>query len=482
MEIGDTMRGTDLPGLRQVESRECPIPEPGLGQESSERHSEPDIDSISEPARRTPVFRRCDVLVVGGGPAGCAAATSAARMGVDTLLVERYGHLGGMSTGGLVVWIDKMTDWEGQKIVTGYADELLARMPDDAVVSPPEEAWGSQDPETLDRWRAYNAVLHETVMRTPVVDPEMLKMAYSDLLLERSGGLLLHAWAVAPLLDGDALYGVVFESKSGRRAILAQVVIDATGDGDIFAAAGADFETDISPRSTNRRVNVSFRMGGVDLERYVSFQIDRPAEHRAVLGRARKALGHGVGMVPLPREGTVVCMGPKLAGYSPIDVASLTACEIESRRKMLETIDFFRQHMPGFERAWLMDTSPQLGVRHSRRLVGVKKVTRQDWDVSRPCEDEVGLCPPASPHQRPISIPLGSLLPVRVDNLLAAGRNLSCDWQSHNLLREVPVCWVIGQGAGVAAAVAVKARTRVRDVDVAEVQRQLRAQGVRLSR
>jgi hypothetical protein len=173
-------------------------------------------------------------------------------------------------------------------------------------------------------------------------------------------------------------------------------------------------------------------------------------------------------------------MGPKLAGYSTIDVEDLTAVEIESRRVMLRTMAFYRENVPGFEQAWIMDTSPQLGVRHSRRLLGVKKITRADWGAFQAHEDEIGLCPGATPHHPPFSVPLGCMVPERLDNLMAAGRNLSCDWRTHDYVRQVPECWMLGQGAGVAAAVAVRAGVRVRDVDVAEVQRELMLQGALL--
>ena len=310
--------------------------------------------------------------------------------------------------------------------------------------------------------------------------PRDAQIAYSDLLVERGANLLLHSWAVAPVQEGDALRGIVFESKSGRQAILAKTVVDATGDGDVFAAAGAAFETDIEETAQNSRMNVAFRLGGVDFERFAEFQCGQREEFRAVIERAWHEIGYGGAPAQLPRPGQVVFMGPKLTGYSTIDVEDLTTVEIESRRRMLQVFDFYQRHMPGFERAWIVDTSPQLGVRHSRRLVGVKKITRSDWSSYERHKDEIGLCPAPDPRYPTFSVPLGCLVPQRLDNLLAAGRNLSCDWRSHDFLREVPVCWMMGQGAGVAAAVAVSSGVRVRDVDVGEVQRQLLRQGARL--
>ncbi len=438
-------------------------------------------ETIHEPARETPVIRRCDVLVVGGGPAGTAAATAAARLGADTLLVERYGHLGGMSTGGLVLWIDRMTDWEGKQVIAGFADDVFAHLPAEGVLGPGRELWGSRDPKAVAYWSERHSAWRDVVTWSPIVDPELLKIAYLDLLAEAKAKLLLHVWVVAPVLDGNALRGVVCESKAGRQAILAEVVIDATGDGDVFALAGAPFESDIEAEDIHHTMNVAFRWGGVDFTRYLSFKREHPAEYAAIMQRG---IAEGVRDHPWhsTREDVAFFMTPRLFGYSCLDVEDLTAVEVESRRRMVRILEFYRRHVPGFERAWIIDTAPQMGTRHSRRLVGVKKVTRAQWLAGVRHEDEIGLCPAPTPQHPTVSIPFGCLVPQGLENLLAAGRNLACDPASHTFLREIPVCWVMGQAAGVAAALAVKAGVRVRDVNVAELQQELRRQGVVLSR
>ena len=134
-------------------------------------------ETVHEPARETPVLRKCDVLVVGGGPAGCAAASSASEAGADTVLVERYGHLGGMSTGGLVIWIDRMTDWEGNQVISGYARELMDRVPSDAILGPPDDLWGSRDSRVVDYWQERHNAYQGTVTWSPTIDPGMLKIA-----------------------------------------------------------------------------------------------------------------------------------------------------------------------------------------------------------------------------------------------------------------------------------------------------------------
>jgi hypothetical protein len=438
---------------------------------------------ITEPSRQVPVFRTCDVLVVGGGPAGTAAAATAARMGADTIVLERYGHLGGMSTGGFVVYIERMTDWEGRQVIAGIANEILDRLPREHVLGPSDELWGSRDPKLVEYWGDRSNAHHGIITWSPTVDPEMLKIVSSDLLRERGVKQLLHSWAVAPIMDGTDVKGVIFESKSGRQAILAEVVIDATGDGDIFAMAGAPFEGDIESDDIHHKINVAFMWGGVDMERFFNFRREHSEEFQQIMkdgfdgGLASDAVPHA-----MPRNDVALFMGPRLSGYSAIDVEDLTQVEIESRDRMQEVLAFYKQNMPGFDDAWILSTAPQMGTRHSRRLLGVKKVLREEWTQGVVHEDEIGISPPPNPRSPNVSMPLGSMLPVGVDGLMAAGRNLACDAATHTFLRLVPQCWVMGQAAAVAATTAINAGVAVRDVDVAEVRSQLARQGVVLHR
>jgi hypothetical protein len=304
----------------------------------------------------------------------------------------------------------------------------------------------------------------------------MLKIVYVDLLTEAKVNLLLHAWAVAPVKEGDELRGVIFESKAGRQAILARSVIDATGDGDIFALAGAPFESDIDDADIHHTMNVAFRWGGVDYERYLKFKAEHKKEYAAIMASAAE---EGVRERPwkTTRDDVAYFMSPRLGGYSCLDVEDLTAVEIKSRQLMMKILAFYRQHIPGFESAWVIDTAPQMGTRHSRRLLGEKRVTRGEWTSGMTHPDEIGLCPAPTPQHPTVSIPLGSLLPRGIENLLAAGRCLSCDPASHSFLREIPVCWVMGQAAGVAAATAANAGVNARAVDVPAVQQELLRQG-----
>src|SRR6185436_12051350 len=153
------------------------------------------------PGRRIPIYHRCDVLVVGGGPSGTAAAAAAAREGADVTLLERANHLGGLSTGGLVIWIDRMTDWSGRQVIQGIACDLLDRLPKDAIAGPPRGLWGSADEATAAYWKERTAAYHGIVTWSPTIDPERLKLASQELVLESGAQLLLHGLGCAPIMQ-----------------------------------------------------------------------------------------------------------------------------------------------------------------------------------------------------------------------------------------------------------------------------------------
>jgi len=169
-------------------------------------------------------------------------------------------HLGGLSTGGLVIWIDRMTDWSGAQVIRGSASDLLDRLPKDAVAGPPPGLWGSAEAATTDYWREHTAAYHGIVTWSPTVDPERLKLASQELVLESGVQLLLHGLGTAPILEDGRVAGVVFESKEGRLAIRARVTVDCTGDGDIFGRAGAGADTGIEERDIHHCMNTAWML------------------------------------------------------------------------------------------------------------------------------------------------------------------------------------------------------------------------------
>jgi hypothetical protein len=434
-----------------------------------------------EPARDIPVFSETEVLVVGGGPAGTSAAVAAARVGAEVTLVERYNHLGGLSTGVLVIWIDRLSDWTGEQIIAGFARDVLERLPPSAVQGPPRADWGSKDIATAAYWAERTAAFKGTVTWSPTINPEALKSASLEMVLEQRVKPVFHAWACEPIVKDGSMCGVVFESKEGRQAIMAKVVIDTTGDADLLSRAGAPCESDSDERDIHACINTAFMLAGVDMERWLAFKTGDKSGFSDLMSKGRERLTFFEKPFVSWRNDIALFMGPRLAGYSAVDVEDLTEVEIRSRRLTDGHLNFYRAHAPGFENAYLMLGAPQIGVRHSRRVVGVGKVSRSQWDAGTVWADEIGVSTSLSPAFPNISVPYGSLLPRELNGVLGAGRHIACDPSSHSFLREIPQCWMSGQAAGVAAALAAAGNVAPRDVDVHSIQRELLKLGAYLS-
>ncbi len=439
-----------------------------------------DLGAVQEPVRDIPVYRHCDVLVVGGGPSGTAAAVAAARTGADVILLERYNHLGGLSTGGLVIWIDRMTDWSGQHVIRGFAEELMDRLPADAVAGPSPAEWGSRDPARAAHWSHRTAAYHGIVTWSPTVDPERLKLASQELVLEEKVRLVFHSWAAMPLLEGGRVRGAIFESKAGRQAVRAKVVVDATGDGDMFARAGAAYESDIETADIHHCMNTAWLLGGVDMERWLEFKAGQPEQFTQFMARGREQLRAFERPFVSWRNDIALFMGPRQSGFSALDVDDQTEVEVRSHRLMAQHLDYYRSNAPGFENAFLFLSAPQLGVRHARRLTGVSKMLRAHWPTGQVLDDEIGVTPSVSPKFPNISIPYGSLVPLVLDGLLACGRHVACDPNTHGFMREIPQCWITGQAAGVGAAMAANRGVEPRAVNLDELQSTLLGQGAYL--
>jgi len=280
--------------------------------------------------------------------------------------------------------------------------------------------------------------------------------------------------------DGTAK-GVIFESKMGRHAVMAKVVVDTTGDGDMFARAGAEFDTDIEEGDVHHSMNTGWVIGGCDMNRWINWKTLYPDQLRDFMARGREELGFFQTPYVSWRPDVALWLGPRQSGLSALDVDDMTEVEIRSHRLMEGHCRFFRQHAPGFENCFSLQSASQLGVRHTRRLGGVARIERANWGNDAPAADEVGISPSISPKFPVVSVPYGALVPRQLDGMLAAGRHVSCDANSHGFMREIPQCWLTGHAAGVGAAVAANRGVQPREVDVSEVRAILRAQGAHLT-
>jgi FAD dependent oxidoreductase len=412
---------------------------------------------INEPARRTAVLARTQVLVVGGGSAGTAAAIAAARLGADTMLLERYGSLGGLATGGLIILLLTLDDGDGRQVVGGLCQEVVDRIVRrGGAFHPARDEWGATDEALIERDRRWGLVWGSGPHRTRysvAYDPEELRFAFNEMVESSGARLLLHVWACEPLIEDGRVAGVALQSKRGRGAILAEVVIDATGDGDIFAAAGARFELEkVLPW-------LWFRVGGVE----------DPDAALAAGGWFFRTVGAGQMLMPWGATERIV---RKIDATDPSD---LTLAEIQCRKMVMKEVDRLRAEVPQFRNAHLCDIATQLGITESRRLVGEYVLRREDMD--HPIDDAIGITGHWTRYGARYWIPYRSLLVREVDNLLAAGRCISVDHRTHHATKEIPACMVTGQAAGTAAALAVRRGVGPKQIDIVELQDTLRRGG-----
>ncbi|RJQ76647.1 FAD-dependent oxidoreductase [Pseudonocardiaceae bacterium YIM PH 21723] len=418
-----------------------------------------------------PVVRRSDVVVVGGGPAGVSAAVAAARTGASVTLLERYAALGGLASGGMVLVLDDMCN--GDEIsVDGIVAEYIDRMHSMglAVYPPPEDRISS--PEMWNRWSRWGAFdFHSHQSPKPVCyavafDPDAWKRASNDLVREAGVNLRLHSWFSRPVVDDGRLRGVVCETKAGPQAIMGDVVIDTTGDIDVASRAGADFSHD------RYLVTLVFRLGGIDTDAAERFEQAEPAQARAINRKVKRMLGGAweLWWLKTPVPGVVWCNCPHLTGYDGADPESLTAAEFDARARISAVLDYIRDNLPGFERAYLLDVAEQIGVRQTRLLRGEYVVTKDDITQRRHFADSVA-------RGRDYYTPYRALLPRDVDQLLVAGRHYSATPDAQRISREIPPCMAMGQAAGIAAGIAVDKGITVREVDAADIQRLMRDQG-----
>jgi hypothetical protein len=393
---------------------------------------------VIQPARELPIFHTADVVVVGGGAAGFGAAVAASRAGAKVALIERYGSLGGLFTNGMVLIIigtGVKENGEFKLVTRGVCEEFMRRL----------EAMGDGAITKL-----------EPNIGQPTADPEAAKVLMDDMVQEAKVDVFFHAWGVDVIQSGQSVQGVVFESKQGRQAVLAKVVVDASGDGDVFFQAGESY-TQIS-----HALGFVHRLGNTD-------RIDKskaPKDTRLNIG----------GREPLKSVRWVNSLGSKGNG---LDIRDMTQAEMMHRKSAWNYTQRIRK-TPGYEEVYLAQTTSQLGVRATRLLNGVVRIDKKGAVERTTYPDTVAVSGHDGLRLPEFQIPYGSLLPKSVDNVIVAGRCISCAPDLIDRVRLIPVCVVTGQAAGVAAALAAKGGVRPRDLPAADIQKVLREQGAYL--
>lgn len=452
------------------------------------------MKEIIEASRVTPVVAETEVLVVGSGPGGLAAAVSSARAGVDTMIVERYGCFGGNLT------------HVGVEGIGWYRQQNTVDVEGIGI-------------EFEDRAKRFGSSSQEPQSSSQAINAEMFKVVADNWIEEAGIRPLLHSLATDVVRDGNSIKGIVIQNKSGRQAILAKRVIDATGDADISNLAGVPLRK--TEREEMLSVTVMFSCAGVDKAKFLQYVKDNPkkykdwgknwemktdgkedelfspyleepfdkAREKGIIPGGMKSIGGTWSVINDHGEATYLNMIHMLE-YDGTDVHDLTRAEMEGRKQAMLAIKALQYFAPGFEGATLRNFGMTIGIRDTRKIIGRYCLTEQDVRGQARFDDSIGIFPEfidgygvlvLPTTGRYYHVPYGALVPREVDNLLVAGRSVAGDHISHASVRNMMCCTVTGQGAGVAAAVSLKKGCSTSEVRIEDVQRELARQEVRFS-
>jgi ribulose 1,5-bisphosphate synthetase/thiazole synthase len=448
---------------------------------------------ISEVERQVPIKEQVDVLVVGGGSAGVTAAIAAARLGAKTLVVERYGFLGGLITGGptgLHTFFNCYHDENGSPNVPAARKKQLIRGLPQEIIDRLQKAGGGLGHIELELSKRFVSVLS-------AVDPEIYKWLAMEMTLEAGAQVYLHSYVSDVIMDGDIVKGVIIESKSGREAILAKVIVDTSGDADVAARAGAPYKF-----IEQFGVSMNLRMVGVDVDGFAAAMVEkglvRQLGHGVKLGATRPSVVRvGAGLAPWQgqierygagirgilstsvREGDLTHMNCTGITVNGVDVRDMTKASIHLHRQIHNIAAFFHDCVPGFEKAYLVATGPLLGVRRTRLMESRYDIPRDHVLKGEGAPDEIGrfgfidIADYEIENAGSYGIPYRSLLPQKVEGVLIAGRSMSTDHVVHHSTRNVGCCLLTGEAAGTAAALAARENVASSKLDAQLLRRAL---------
>ena len=449
------------------------------------------------PARQAILADTCDVLVVGGGPAGMGAAMGAAQAGASVILAERYGFLGGNATAALVTPIMSFFTQHSHDQVNG----AITMFPTDHGTG--DIAIGGAVWDFVQRLVKAGGAIPPSYNTGYVVpfDHEIFKLTAMEMLDEAGVRVLYHAFASGVIRDPQHP-AVIFESKSGPLVIRAAMIIDCSGDGDIAVKAGALYDVGRISDGLVQPMTLYFRLAEFQKTVFKNYIKEHPDQWRGVHGLwdlVQKAQIDG--KLDLPREDVLIfgtthdreisVNSTRVIRVLGTDIWDLTFAEWESRRQMKHIEEFFKRYVPGFENTYVLQSGIQVGVRETRRIRGDYTLTSEDVLEARVFEDTIAKSTyPIDIHNpagkgtvikrvkegEAYGIPLRCCFPVGLDNVLTAGRCISGTHEAHSSYRVMPVSMAIGQGAGVCAALAAMKKVKSRDVNFKDVRKELRRQ------
>ena len=428
-----------------------------------------------------PVYDECDILVVGGGAAGHSAAVAAARANPEAsvILMERYGYFGGDVTGAYVLFIPTL-NWRTHSLIRGNLEEWFTRLDKnapDSYIAPPLKYVGKDNPYICKKYEIYEACVNDreephTPLRTIYFEPNQLKLEMDAMVQEcKNLKCVLHGWGTKPITEDGKITGVIFESKAGRQVIYAKVVIDATGDGDIYSQC-CDFHgassAHVDYEHRDGQMALVWRAGGVNYEAFARIRLDEPKVFRSYIEDLWEFAGYKTMFFPSGVDG-IVWFNNWLLHKDCINLDDLRETEFLVRNSIRRILAYCKETLPQcFKDAYLYDIAPQVGVRLSRRLDGVKYMTPLDAACNTAFDDVIAW---TSGFGAPVEIPYSCLIPKKLDNLICPGRHLSADPVAIGGLQLIPQCVQTGQAAGVAAAVAVADGATAKTVDIKKVQK-----------